>query len=185
MAHFSVVSSVILVSLPVTFLLAAAIRGKNRRKATFPMSVEALISQGAVKAIARARSRYELTLDYTNESIRSVETILSYLHDTFVADPNVVDVNSMAFVLGSYVGETIRKNKPGSAWQPSFGSGNSYALRSGEESCFPMEWCMQRLTGSADENVWTKYRQFMHQQVVEEAPVRLKALSASAGGFKF
>lgn len=152
----------------------------------FPLSVEALIFQGAVKAIARARSRYELKLDYTNESIRSVETMLSNLHETFVADPRMVDVNSMAFVLGAYIGETIRKNKPGAAWQHDFSTGgNSYALRSGSETCFPMDWCMQRLSGNADENVWTKYRVFMHQQVAEEAPARLKALSASAGGFKF
>jgi hypothetical protein len=149
------------------------------------MSVEALITQGAVKAISRARSRYDLKLDYSNESIRHVETMLTYLHEILNSDPRMVDANSMAFVLGAYVGETIRKNKVGASWEDLGMGGSSYALRCGSETCYPMDWCMQRLTSGKDENVWTKYRLFMHQQVVEEVPLRLKALSASAGSFKF
>lgn len=177
-----VVPSAVLVTLPFTFFLSAAMRRRSGAKSNLPTSIEALVSQAATAAVARARSRYELKLDYTHESIRHVETMLSYLHDVLTSDPRMVDANSMAFVLGAYVGETIRRNQPGSSWEDLGMGGNSYALRCGSDACYPMDWCMDRLTSGKGENVWTKYRVFMHQQVVEEeAPVRLKALSASAG----
>ncbi len=182
MAHLSVLPTVFVLGLPLTLLLSETVRRRNRPTTNFPTSTEALIAQGAAKAIARARSRYGLTLDYSHQSMRHVETMLAELHEVYAADPHLVDIHSMAFVLGCYIGETVRKNNPSADWEYHLAMGGyPHALRCGEQTCFPMEWCMTRMIGNEHENVWTKYRLLVHQPKTEEAPVRLKALSASAG----
>lgn len=186
MAHFTVLPAAIVLGLPATLFVSTLVIRRNRPKSTFPVTVEALVAQGAMKAIARARSRYGLILDYTPESVRKVEIMLSNVYQAYREDPRLVDIDSMAFVLGSYIGETIRKGKSGARWEHSIAGDNCYALRRGSEVCFPMQWCMERLTAGESANVWTKYRMFLHEQVEEvTAPVRLKSLSASAGGYKF
>lgn len=146
------------------------------------MSDQALISQAALTAVARARSRYEIELDHTIDSIRNVELMLGKLHQTYLADPALLDLNSMSFVLGSYLGETLRAQKPESAWERRNEEGaTAYALHLGSKTCFPMEWCLKRMIKGEEENVWTKYQAFT---AVESKSAKMgeKSRTATAGG---
>lgn len=163
-------------------LVNAYRRGRSLPASDFPMSDQSLISQAALKAVARVRSRYAIQLDHTIASIRNVETVLADVHATYRKDPAIVDLNSMSFVLGSYIGETLREQQPGSTWERRNEEGaNAYALHLGAKTCFPMEWCLKRLIAGEKENVWEKYQAFANgeSKVAKKAE---KSRHATAGG---
>lgn len=170
MSNLSIILLAIVVGSLGLGLLYASFRRKNG--SNLPKNLEKMIAEGAEKAVARARSRYEIALDYRTESIQKVEIVLAKVHETYQAAPQLVDVNSMAFVFGAYIGETIRKNHPGCSWERTH---DSYPLQWGEKTCVPMAWCTQRLTEGASENVWLKFQAL---QSGAEAP---KSRSATAG----
>ena len=164
-------------------LVYSAMRKQPKVPASaYPKSVEAMAATASNLAVARARSRWAIQLDYSANSIEVVEMILAQLHDTYKTEPEVVDVNSMAFIFGAYIGETIRRNHRATYWQRDF---DCYPLHFGETTCFPMAWCTTRIAVGSAENVWVKYQMLTQP---EHIPVtRLyempKARSASAGAY--
>ena len=164
-------------------LVAARMVAAYRSQHLFPKSLEEMIAMGAAKAVQRAHARYETELDYSLDSIHSVETVLGKLHETYLAAPQLVDVNSMAFVFGAYVGEAIRRNYTGARWERSHdvAGKDAYLLHWGECTCFPMEWCMKRIAEGAEDNVWAKYEVLANMEKGDAHEVG-KSRAASAGG---
>jgi len=70
----------------------------------------------ADRAVEFARERLGVTLDWSDESVRLVEDILSRLHeDIEKANPTEGEILQFAKIFGSYVGEVFRKNH-GALW---------------------------------------------------------------------
>lgn len=164
-------------------LVYSAMRNKPKGQATaYPKSVEAMAAAAANLAVARARSRWAIQLDYTPKSIQVVEMILAQLHENYKTEPALVDVNSTAFIFGAYIGETIRRNHRATFWQSDF---DCYPLHYNETTCFPVAWCTTRIAVGSAENVWTKYQ--VLTQVPSASSMRVyempKARSASAGAY--
>jgi hypothetical protein len=176
-----IVVAAVLAAFVIAALVSAWLRGRNLPASDFPLSDQALISQAALKAVARVRARYALELDHTIDSIQSIETALAKLHENYLSDPAVLDLNSMSFVLGAYIGETLRAQQPGSAWERRNEEGAiAYALHLDSKTCFPMEWCMKRMLEGEKENVWTKYQSFVAVESKVAKKVE-KSRSAAAG----
>jgi hypothetical protein len=165
--------ALIMLGLLASAVLYAVIR-RNREGARPkpPLSTQALILEGAETAVARARARYGITLDYRIASILQVEQIFAKLSELRASSPELIDADSLSFVFGAYLGETIRLNYPGFFWQRD-GAEVGFRLYGNETVCSPIDWCMRRLTECESANLWSEY------EAITGSATRARSASAS------
>jgi len=121
-------------------------------------NTEQLISYACDEAIADARKYDGVSLDYSVDSIKSVDTILGRVHDSYARDPKSVHVNGISIEYGAYVGEVIRRNEPGAYWTKDSALGEKmYPLHWGADEAFPVTWCSKRIINGDEDNIWVKY----------------------------
>jgi hypothetical protein len=113
----------------------------------------------ATMAVKDAKENNNITLDYTPESIQTVEEILGKIHDQYVKNPSSVSANGLGSAYGAYIGEVIRRSENGVKWErdhPVAGQ-RSYPLTWRGGVSFPMAWCYKRIVNGPEDNVWNKY----------------------------
>lgn len=109
-----------------------------------------------------------VTLDYTPDSVKQVEGILSDLHvertKRLLSDSAV---NQRAVQFGAYIGEVLRRTYGGS-WSidHSVGGPKSFPIHWKDHDSFPVGWCGKRIVNGDEDNVWFKF------QVVTTADVK-------------
>ena len=114
----------------------------------------------AMEAEKDAKENNQITLDFSPESIQSVEKILGGLHDQYVKNPSSVSATGLGSAYGAYIGEVIRKTESGAHWErddPVAGE-KSYPIFWGDGRSYPMAWCYKRIVKGDEDNVWIKYR---------------------------
>lgn len=100
------------------------------------------------------------TLDYSPESVKTVEAILAGLHEEHAkAALSDKDVNTMAIRYGAYIGEVLRR-KYGGSWAKDHpaGGANSYPIHWKDHDSFPVAWCGKRILNGTEDNVWFKFQ---------------------------
>jgi hypothetical protein len=117
----------------------------------------------AEQAVLDGSQHYQTQLDYSPQSIESIEKILDQLGASAKfrrAGEN--DKRAEALIFGAYVGEVIRREHGGewAADHPVVGPGTyPIAWRGGDS--FPYAWCYKRLTHGEQDNVWFKYKELV------------------------
>jgi hypothetical protein len=122
---------------------------------------------------------FDITLDFTPESIRLVEQILSVMYDErprgWIArwlrrGPSDALVEQVSKMLGGYVGEVMRRAW-GGEWEFADlpGMTGVLALRTGEHTVFPPLKVFKRLTNGPEDDVW-RYFQVLQAQRAPDAP---------------
>ena len=115
----------------------------------------------AAEAVKDAETGNGVKLDYTPESIKSVEQILGKLHEQYVKAPSSISVTGLAAAYGAYIGEVIRKTEPNVHWERDDELGQKiYPLVWGRGHVYPMGWCQKRIENGDEDNVWDKYTIF-------------------------
>lgn len=103
---------------------------------------------------------FEMELDFSDESIKKVEKILSEIHEEYKRTKNDEGLNGIAIQFGFYIMEVIKRNH-GKAWvernHQSFGE-NSFPFYWNGATLFPIGWCQKRIFDGNDDNVWIKYQ---------------------------
>ena len=122
--------------------------------------IEQIVAAYAEDAVEFARNEFGLTLDWTEDSVKHIETMLAKLHNDMPrARPTDEQVFQFAKALGSYVGEVFRKNH-GAAWGTVTLGGDSFpgmrADRTGGEF-WPWGKAYNRLKNGPEDNVWHYY----------------------------
>ncbi|MGB7844969.1 MAG: hypothetical protein WBL63_05085 [Candidatus Acidiferrum sp.] len=114
----------------------------------------------ATEAVKDATDNNHITLNYSPDSIQSVEKILGSLHDQYVKNPSSVSANGLGSAYGAYLGEVIRRTEPGAKWERDdpVGGEKSYPIIWGAGNSYPMAWCYHRIVNGPEDNVWVKYR---------------------------
>jgi hypothetical protein len=134
----------------------------------------------ALDAIDFARDTFGLSLDWTDRSVKHVETILGSLYDQIPTEkPSEEQVFQFAKVLGSYVGEVFRRNH-GAVWgMVSVEDGSFPGLRADQTGTEFWPWgrAHRRLTNGPEDNVWHYYQVLLSEE--GEGPP-LKELDLSA-----
>jgi hypothetical protein len=116
------------------------------------------ISYACDAAVADAKKFDSVDLDYSVDSIKSVDAILGRVHDSYVRDPGAVHVNGISMEYGAYVGEVIRRSEPGAYWTKNSELGEKmYPLHWGSDEAFPIGWCSKRIINGNEDSVWAKY----------------------------
>ena len=121
--------------------------------------------QLAEKAVDFSRE-LGMDLDYSLESIEIAELALSKVHEDFIKQNENIDVEGLSMAFGAYVGESIKRNIPGSHWEQDHpvGGPNSFPLHwKGGESFVPA-WCYRRIKNGPEDNVWHKYKVLSEQR---------------------
>jgi hypothetical protein len=117
-------------------------------------SVTAMASAYAEQAVAAARE-YEARLDYSERSLRDVESILARL----AKSPVTGDLTEICKMWGSYLGEVVRR-RFGGDWSIETYPGKQFAtltLNVGGNKLFPSMKVHRRLTQGSEDNIWSFY----------------------------
>ena len=76
-------------------------------------STDEFVQWLANEAVKDAGEENHVKLDYSVESIKTVEQVLGHLHDQYAKDPSKISVNGLGSAYGAYLGEVIRRTEPG------------------------------------------------------------------------
>jgi hypothetical protein len=144
-------------------IAAALISGyyihRNRSKSWAFKTTDEMMQRLAAEAVDIAERNGSVKLDYSPDSIKNVEVVLSKIHDDFVRQNSTNGVNGLAMAFGAYIGEVIKRSEPGSKWERDdpVGGEKSYPIRWRGGSSFPCAWCYRRIINGPEDNVWFKY----------------------------
>jgi len=104
---------------------------------------------------------YEINLDFSIESIKYVEDILSRISDEYHKNKNNEGIQGIALELAAYIIAVIEKNVVIGKWERNskeFGKDVfPYNLGAGN-IIFPYIWCQKRIYDGDSENVWMKFK---------------------------
>ena len=121
-------------------------------------SVSTMASAYAEKAVQKARE-FNVHLDYGEDSLLEVETILSQLRENLPGAGEADDLAEICKTWGCYFGEVVRR-RFGGEWSIETYPGKQFAtltLSVGANKLFPTMKVHRRLTHGADDNVWLFY----------------------------
>ena len=123
-------------------------------------SIEAMVSAYAGQAVAIARE-FNTQLDYSENSLMELETILAQLSREMPTNPSSSDeVSEMCKMWGSYLGEVVRR-RFGGAWSIETYPGKQFAtltLNVNGNKLFPSMKIHRRLSEGDADNIWTFYK---------------------------
>ena len=123
-------------------------------------SVSAMADAYAQKAVIVARE-FKITLDYSENSLLSLESILSQLALDLPPDgPSSEDLTEMCKMWGSYFGEVVRR-RFGGDWSIETYPGKQFAtltLNVAGNKLFPSMKIHRRLTEGEGDNIWSFYK---------------------------
>ncbi len=119
-------------------------------------------------AVDFARQHLQVSLDFSEESLRQVEEILGGLHNTLPKGvlgrilkrgPTPNQIQQMATMWGGYVGEVIRR-RWGGQWstESQIQSGAVITLHIGTMEISPPHKVYKRLTNGPEDNIWHYYQ---------------------------
>jgi hypothetical protein len=121
-------------------------------------NIATFISYACDAAVADAKKFDGVNLDYSVGSIKSVDTILGRMHDSYVRNPGSVHLNGISIEYGAYVGEVIRRSEPNAYWTKDSELGEKiYPLHWGADEAFPIAWCSKRIINGDEDSIWFKY----------------------------
>jgi len=133
----------------------------SRRSADPNEAINTQMASLATQAVELAKSSYAITLDYSPDSVKSVEKLLSLKYDLQKTQPmSETELADTAHTFGAYIGEVMKRTHPGH-WERDSAAGGKNALPlvfndTGEQS-FPCAWVYHRLKNGDEDNVWTKF----------------------------
>lgn len=105
-------------------------------------------------------SNFDVTLDYTDSSVDSVESILGQLHDLYKQTNDDSGLRGIALFYAAYLGEVIRRKGRGGTWSrnhPLVGE-SSFPFNWNGGDLFLFGWCLKRIFDGKADDVSFKYR---------------------------
>jgi hypothetical protein len=114
----------------------------------------------ALDAVDIAQHNFNVSLDWTESSVKRVEAMLSYLHDQMAAaKPPDKTVWTFAKAFGSYTGEVYRKHHGGDWGMVQLNGEEFPGIQASDGATFwPWGRVHQRLTVGPENNVWDYYQ---------------------------
>ncbi|HEX8270483.1 MAG TPA: hypothetical protein VF581_11385 [Flavobacterium sp.] len=121
-----------------------------------------ILREGAALATEDAKL-YNYKLDYSTNSIKSVDNILLRLRKNYLNTNHEKELESFALVFGLYVIEVYERNH-GQGYLQRKLSGHSkddFPYYRKGKLIFPCIWCLNRLFDKNAEDIWVKYNSFI------------------------
>ena len=108
--------------------------------------------------------KFGITLDYSNESIVQVESILGEFHKEFKKTGDAQGLNGVAFEFAAYIVKVVETNVGPIRWErdhPQMGEASFPLYLADDQAAFPFAWCSKRIFDGPEDDVWSKYRVFI------------------------
>ena len=131
----------------------------------------------AREAASLAQSSAGQKLDFSEESIKIVESILGQLHSekkNAKASPQPEVINRVCHIYGAYIGEVMRRNI-GGEWilDDKLARGQKIpAMRKGQMQTSPFAKVYKRIMNGPEDDVWFYYRVFV-ERCAENIPPKV------------
>jgi hypothetical protein len=148
-----------IIILAAVLLLLAAFRAYRKKIRSASSDPNVFMPLAAEAAVAYA-SQHGKTLDYSPESIKTVETLLAELHDAH-SQGNLPEktLHIRALEFGGYIGEVLRRKYGGSwATDHSVAGPGAFPIHWKSSDSFPVGWCGKRILNGDEDNVWVKFQ---------------------------
>jgi hypothetical protein len=127
--------------------------------------IQAIAEAYALDAVDFARDNMKLTLDWTDQSIRFVESILDVFNRSLTkANPPDEQVLGISKMWGSYLGEVYRKNH-GATWGMITHGDQSFPGLQATSGTLFWAWgrVQNRIRNGPEDNVWHYYLELTGQ----------------------
>jgi hypothetical protein len=127
--------------------------------------VRKMMEAYATDAVDATRANFGIELDYSPESVKTVEELLGrispqlrrgWLRRFFRIGLSETEVDTICKMFGGYIGEVVRR-KRGGVWQivqNPLGDENVIALVNGDDKIFPPSKVFKRLVNGEEDDVW-------------------------------
>jgi hypothetical protein len=112
----------------------------------------------ARSAVELAKSRFQVTLDYTPDSLQELERLFDRVEYAMPDPESKETLGLLTRLWGSYLGEVIRRQHGGEwiIWTDKHGK--TLALQVHEATVFPHNKVKKRLERGPDHNIWNYYQ---------------------------
>jgi hypothetical protein len=124
-----------------------------------PPDVEALMTQMNQSAF-KVASSFNVALDYSDESVQAVESILGQIHTEYKKLQDDSGLRGIALFFAAYLGEVIRRKGLGGTWSrshPVVGD-DTFPFTWNGGDLFLYGWCQKRIFDGKQDDVWFKYQ---------------------------
>lgn len=121
-----------------------------------------ILNDGAALAVQDAKF-FNYKLDYSNNSIKNVDTILIRFRKIYSKTDNKAELENLALVFGLYVIAVFERNYgPGYLQRRLTGHNeDSFPYYRKGELIFPCIWCLNKLFDDNAEDIWIQYNSFI------------------------
>jgi hypothetical protein len=118
--------------------------------------------KGCEEAINVGKS-YNITLDYSDNSIKDVEFILGDINKEYVKSKNTEGLIGLALMFGFYIIEVVEKNHGEGKIERNHKTigEDSFPFYWKGSTLFPYGWCVKRILDGDEDNVEVKYKAFV------------------------
>jgi hypothetical protein len=115
----------------------------------------------ALDALDHAKDTFNVELDWSDDSIQQIETILGVFHDTLAEESPPEDaIMTFAKIWGSYIGEVFRRNHGASWGSVTLGADTIPGMKATTSDVLFWPWgrVRDRLLDGPASNVWHYYQ---------------------------
>jgi hypothetical protein len=121
--------------------------------------VEALMQQMKQSAL-KVASAFGMDLDYSDESVKKVESILGQIHAEYKKKTDDSGLRGIALFFAAYLGEVIRRKGLGGTWSRSHAElgEDTFPFSWSRGVLFLFAWRQKRIFDGEQDDVWFKYQ---------------------------
>ncbi|MEZ4103839.1 MAG: hypothetical protein R3B60_00975 [Candidatus Paceibacterota bacterium] len=108
---------------------------------------------------------FDYKLDYSVESIKHVDEILSLVHDDFMQTGNNEGLNGIALEMAMYISRVIEKKGffiDMSRDHQEFGKDTFPVTLTNGKTIFPYVWCQKHIENGSQDSVWSKFNTLVY-----------------------
>jgi len=123
----------------------------------------------ANEAVKRANQEHQVVLDFSTTSVQRLEEdILAKLHEAHLKSPmSEADLTRLSIRWGAYLGETLKRSRPGRWHRDSqkAGRGTTPVVFEPGTEAFPRSWVYKRIADGPEDNVAFKFKVFTNPEL--------------------
>jgi hypothetical protein len=120
------------------------------------------LSKDKLSAIAEnIAAEFNISLDYSLESIRKVEFVLGKVNEYYKKLPSKEGMVGVALGFGAYIVKVIERHFGPVKWRrddPISGLKETFPLAWQGDQIYPVGWCLKRILNGPEDDVWCKFR---------------------------